>query len=277
MKSKKEADVKPQLPLRTIVLAFKHTTLIAVLALFTALPSHGYSWYSGASAGSNGTVDAWGVTDGTTYTMYHIAHVWTTLTSPVKHRQAGPVYNSAQNSVRADVSLPFDSGDLGTYLVQSTNQVYCYGCLCYFINCQTQASVSVPYSASFIAQINAYPLSTAECAARHAPPGTSGYERIVKLELRDSNGVPIAIPGIQMTDGIQITPRNDLGISGGQTSNAPTDSAGRWSDWYRVCSTACPGSTGETDALQYWWANGIPLLHVNAVFYKCASINVEGH
>jgi hypothetical protein len=75
--------------------------------------------------------------------MYHIAYVWTTLTSPVKHRQAGPAYNSAQNSVRADVWLPFDPGDLGTYLVQSTNQAYCYGCLCYFINAQSQAQVTL--------------------------------------------------------------------------------------------------------------------------------------
>jgi len=117
--------------------------LIFVLTFFGELPSYAYSWYSGASVGSNGTVYGWGVTDGTTYTMDHIAYVWTTLTSPVKHRQAGPAYNSAQNSVRADVSLPFDPGDLGTYLVQSTNQVYCHGCLCDFINAQSQAQVTL--------------------------------------------------------------------------------------------------------------------------------------
>jgi 3D (Asp-Asp-Asp) domain-containing protein len=72
--------------------------------------------------------------------MVHIAYVSTTLTSPVKNRQASSGWVSAQNSVRADVSLPFDPSDLGTYIVQSGNQAYCYFCMCYFINSGSGAS-----------------------------------------------------------------------------------------------------------------------------------------
>jgi hypothetical protein len=74
--------------------------------------------------------------------MVHMAYVSTTLTSPVKKRQAASGLVSAQNSVRADVSLPFDPNDTGTYIVQTANQAFCYFCMCYFINCQSAASAN---------------------------------------------------------------------------------------------------------------------------------------
>jgi len=114
-----------------------------LLTLFAAEPSYSYSWYSGASVGSDGTVYGWGVTDGTpTTNMYHVAYVTTTLTSPVKRRQATLGQASAHNMVREDVSLPFDEGDLGVYTVTSLNDAYCYGCLCYFIPIGTRSSAS---------------------------------------------------------------------------------------------------------------------------------------
>jgi hypothetical protein len=78
---------------------------VCATPLWTALPAHPYSWYSGAWAGSDGTVYGWGVTDVTSSTMYHVAYVSTTLTSP-KGRKAASGWLSAHNSVRADVSLP---------------------------------------------------------------------------------------------------------------------------------------------------------------------------
>jgi hypothetical protein len=56
-----------------------------------------------------------------------------------------------------------------------------------------------------------------------------------------------------------------------------TASDGSFYDSYSVCSTACPGSTGETDALQYWTVNGYPLPHVDSVVYKCTSITIDGY
>ena len=57
----------------------------------------------------------------------------------MKHRQASASAN-AQNSVRKDVSLAFESDDLGTYLVSSLSSGFCYACYCYvFQNCGSQA------------------------------------------------------------------------------------------------------------------------------------------
>jgi hypothetical protein len=130
---------------RALVRTLQVASLLGALTLFTALPVHGYSWYSGASVGSNGIVYGWGVTDVTSHTMHHQAYVTTTLTSP-KGRKDGPVYGNAQNSVRVDVALGFDPSDLGTYLVESTNQGYCYACNCWIVNSGSGASVTIGHS-----------------------------------------------------------------------------------------------------------------------------------
>ena len=101
---------------------------------------HGWAWYSGGSVGRDGTVYGWGVTDVSTYTMVHFAYASTTLTSPVKKRQAASGMRSAQNSVRADVFLAFDPGDLGTYVVQTENEAYCCLCECWLLRCWTEAA-----------------------------------------------------------------------------------------------------------------------------------------
>ena len=43
-----------------------------------------------------------------------------------------------------------------------------------------------------------------------------------------------------------------------------------------ACSTACPGSSGESDAIQNWVVGGIPLFHSNGLIYKCGSIKIDG-
>jgi hypothetical protein len=68
--------------------------------------------------GSDGTVCGWSVTDATPPpVMYHMAYVEAKLTSP-KGRVADYGEISAWSTVRQDVSLPFDSTDLGTYTEQ---------------------------------------------------------------------------------------------------------------------------------------------------------------
>ena len=78
-------------------------------------------------------------------------------------------------------------------------------------------------------------------------------------------------------DNFSIGSRNDLGVASFQSGSDVTTGDGSWSDYYYVCSPACPASTGETDALQNWTANGYPLPHVNLVIYKCSSISVDGY
>jgi len=118
---------------RAFVRTLRGATLVAMLTLITAAPGHADVWYSGAAVAPNGAVLGWGVTDVTNYSMFHLAWATTTLTSPVKHRQASYT-TGAQNWTRTDVSLPFDSGDLGTYSVSSTHTGWCSWCNCYAVS-----------------------------------------------------------------------------------------------------------------------------------------------
>jgi hypothetical protein len=129
---------------RSFVSTLQRAAVVLALALCTALPSYAFSWYSGAAVGSDGTVYGWGVTDVTTYSMYHVAYVWVTLTSP-KGRQCGPVYASWQNSARGDVALTFDPSDFGTYFVQSTNKGFCHAGGGWIVNGSSGAQTTVPY------------------------------------------------------------------------------------------------------------------------------------
>jgi len=105
--------------------AFILASLTTVLAaLVSPLRVWAVAGYSGASAGSDGTVYGWGVTDVTTYSYIHTAYVTTTLRSP-NGRTATRAWLSARNSIRADVSLAWDSTDLGTYTTTSTHKAYC--------------------------------------------------------------------------------------------------------------------------------------------------------
>jgi hypothetical protein len=144
MKSIRETKIEQRPRPGAFMSTLRRASLVAALALFTALPSHANSGYSGASVGSNGTVYGWGVTDATTYSMYHVAYVSTALYSP-KGRYNGYGMHSAQNSVREDVSLAFDPTDLGTYLVQSTNEAYCYSCSCWLFNFPSACQATVPW------------------------------------------------------------------------------------------------------------------------------------
>lgn len=112
--------------------------------------------------------------------------------------------------------------------------------------------------------------------AASCPSGQAGWSRTVYLQLQEQNGSAIAVAGITMADSIDIGTPNDLGARNTTTGSASTDNNGAWPDTYFVCSSACPGS-GETDAVQYWTYNGIPLPSPNAVVYKCGSITVNGN
>ena len=81
--------------------------------------------------------------------MYHMAYVTSTLTSPVKHRQAYGT-GSAPNSFRVDLSLPFDPNDEGVYVVETFSSGYCFVYMGWFLNnAPSQAEVSDAYPVNF--------------------------------------------------------------------------------------------------------------------------------
>ena len=127
-----------------------------------------------------------------------------------------------------------------------------------------------PYRVEPIATASQYPPS-------FCSQGQSGWQRNVTNQLQHSNGSPYAHAGITTADNFSIGSRNDLRVTSIQSGNDVTTGDGSWSDYYYVCSPACPASTGETDALQNWAANGVSLPHVNLVIYKCSSISVDGY
>jgi hypothetical protein len=130
---------------RQLIKLLGRASVAVVLALVTALPSHAYSYYSGASVGSDGTIYGYSVTDATPPPgMYHTAYVAATLTSP-KGRVAYYGQISATSTVRQDVYLPFDPTDLGTYVVTGVHCGFCHTCVCWwFQNMQSQASATEP-------------------------------------------------------------------------------------------------------------------------------------
>jgi hypothetical protein len=127
-----------------------------------------------------------------------------------------------------------------------------------------------PYRVEPIATASQYPPSI--CSQ-----GQTGWQRNVTNQLQYSTGSAYAHAGITTADNFSIGSRNDLGVTSFQGGNDVTTGDGSWSDYYYVCSPACPASTGETDALQNWTANGVPLPHVNLVIYKCSSISIDGY
>jgi hypothetical protein len=104
----------------------------------------------------------------------------------------------------------------------------------------------------------------------------AGWEREVTMQLQDQSGKAIPVSGITMADQISVSTPNPLGVSTAAGGSTSTNSSGTWPDLYVVCSSACPGSTGEADAIQSWTWSGAPLPHSNYVVYKCNSITSDG-
>jgi len=121
-------DLNRQFPILRMANIILVLVLILAFALSIPTSCFGYAWSSGSSISSDGTIYAWGVTDGTPnpgYSMTHDAYVNTTLTSPKGRTASTGYYKWGINTVRSDVSLPYDRTDLGTYNVQSFHRVYC--------------------------------------------------------------------------------------------------------------------------------------------------------
>jgi len=121
------------------------------------------------------------------------------------------------------------------------------------------------------------PIATAsQGLAQCATKGQSGWARNVTSQVQYPDGSAFAFTGLPVADTIKATSTNALGIASTQTGSSTTTGDGSFPDTYFVCSTSCPGNTGESDATQNWVVNGIGLPHVNGVVYKCGSIAIDG-
>lgn len=185
---------------QALVSALQRASLVSAFVLFVALPSFSYSWYSGASVGSDGTVYGWGVTDITTTQMYHVAYATTSITSPKGRFANTETY--AQNSTRADVSLPFSASDVGTYTVQTSNVGWCNACCCDIVNCYTYASANdaparlVPANYGSCAPNGVGPLQVlndqpvVDCGNNTHETNWDGVNRNLMYQLLDGTGTP---------------------------------------------------------------------------------------
>ena len=132
-------------------------------------------------------------------------------------------------------------------------------------------SVPAPYQVEPVANGPEGTFPAGECPTGGQYPG---YLRSVNNQVQYSTGAGYP-RSVTVADTITVGAKHDLG-TGTVTGSDQTDSNGVFYDEYSVCSSACPGSSGESDALQSWTVNGYPLPHSNSVIYKCTSITIDG-
>ncbi len=138
---------------------------------------------------------------------------------------------------------------------------------------QASGGVNVgPYQIEPINTNSQGPVAAGSCPTNQYP----GFVKYVTNQVQYRNGSAYAVSGLSVADTITVGTPHDLG-SGTSTGTGTTTGDGSFQDQYSVCSPACPGSSGETDALQNWTVNGVPLPHVNGVVYKCTSITIDGN
>ncbi len=128
-----------------------------------------------------------------------------------------------------------------------------------------------PYRVEPVSTIVQGTFPPGECPTGGPDPG---YLRAVNNQVQYFNGAGY-LYSVTAADIIVVGSRHDLG-SGTSTGSVQTEPDGTFYDGYSICSTACPGSSGETDALQSWTVNGVALPHANAIVYKCNSITIDG-
>ena len=118
------------------------------------------------------------------------------------------------------------------------------------------------------------PISTASQGQAQCTQGYAGWVRNVTNQVQYQSGAAFGYSGLTAADNLSPGSTNQLGMQT-QTGSYKTTGDGSFPDTYYVCSTACP-STKQTDALQNWNVNGVPLPHVNGIVYTCSSITIDG-
>ncbi|HZU44994.1 MAG TPA: hypothetical protein VE994_20115 [Terriglobales bacterium] len=187
------------------------------------------------------------------------------------HTNIATATPSGINSTVTGVSL--GSVTISAYVssIPWYNYYYCaYNAYCPYYNSGGASS------GGYVGPYRVEPIATPSQGAAVCPANMAGWSRNVTAQLQYYDGSGYRVAGITMADSLQVTGTNQLGITNSQTGSFPTDANGSWPDTYYVCSTACP-STGESDSIQYWTYNSLPLPHTNLVVYKCGSITIDGY
>jgi len=111
-------------------------------------------------------------------------------------------------------------------------------------------------------------------------PGYAGWYRRVHKRITDQNGNDILTDGQSLSE-LPTISLNGLGLPSPQGTSTTTSGGGYFDDIYSFCSSACPGSGGETDVTQQIFdilpnsSTQYDLNYVNLV-YKCGGITSNG-
>jgi hypothetical protein len=151
-----------------------------------------------------------------------------------------------------------------------------------FGNCRISPSanvtVQVPTASKITQTLSSHSISkgSSPCGA-----GQGGWTRQVQKIVTDQNGSNIVLGGQNLSEVVTIGTPNNLGINGTQTGTAVTNASGNFNDTFFVCSAACPGSSGQTNATQKISdtlpsGSGPYNLSPNTLIYKCTGITVNG-
>ena len=236
-----------------------------VVALACPIPSNAYSTYSLAIVKSDGSVVGDAITDGTPppgTNMNHTAYATAKRTSPKGRKSVNN--GQGRNTYRAEVVLPFDPTDTGTFLEASVHSVYC-PCMGMFINCvgsQAQASVPTP----------AYVSVTGSSADSIQCGSSNFYARRLRITYRvlDAARTPIQIPGMAVQEALSWTSSTCATSDGcGQKPTASTwttDSTGTITapdSIYNCSSTCIQGGNCSEDWQQSFSVNSLPVGIIN--------------
>jgi hypothetical protein len=175
------------------------------------------------------------------------------------------------------VSAGSTSHFASTQLNRGDGLTYVKHCPVQLDNPSAPANVRIPYRGSPIR--NRFSQPTGFCAS-----GFAGWDRGIVAQIFDQFGVPFITDGIQVGENVNVASRNELLVptqvqtgSGMTAFDSVSGQHGTYVDEFFFCSTQCPASTGETDALQVLNWNGIGVSHSNAIIYKCGSITDDGN
>jgi hypothetical protein len=172
---------------------------------------------------------------------------------------------SANSAGSADIQADLIDVPVGGYC--PLPPTYDGGCpLTASYHASQSVTVRVPYAGRLVSTVFSRPMS--------CPTGYAGWDRGITEKIVDQFGQDFVYDGILMQETISIG-RNDFGLSCGDATCSGqeyTYSGGTFDDRFFFCAAACPASTGETDAVQVLYYNGVTVHNTNLLVDKCNQI-----
>lgn len=163
---------------------------------------------------------------------------------------------------------------------------FALGCACHPTpeSTKAQAAVAVqqPTATRTVSTVSNHQINA---GVSPCPSGQGGWWRAIDVIVTDQNTQDIVQQNQYMTESYTISGSvNQLGMTSISTGDATTGANGQWGDDFWVCTTYCPGSSGQTDATQYPvdrpnGAGTSPAynLATRSVVYQCNGITIDGY